>query len=120
MLPCQQCRRRNDRDLKPRHCRCKSRAHGDFGFSKPDIAAHEPVHGFARGQILKHFFNNAQLIFGFLIRETVDEPGISGTVDFNDGTRTKRAFSGSLKQFTRDCADAFFQLRLAPLPCLST
>ena len=119
MLPRQQCRRRNDRDLKTRHRRCKSRAHRDFGFSKADIAAHEPVHGFACGQILKHFFNNAQLIFGFLIRETVDKAGIGRTVDFNDRTRTKRTFGRGFKQFAGDCADAFFQLRLAPLPCLT-
>ena len=120
MLARQQCRRRNHRDLKTRHRRCKSRAHRDFGFSKPDIPAHEPVHGFARGQILQHFFNHAQLIFGFLIRETVDKAGISRTINFNDGTRTKRTFGSGFEQFTRDCADAFFQLRLAPLPCLTT
>ena len=87
MLPRQQGRWRNDSDLKPRHCRRKSGAHRNFGFTKANISAHQSVHRLASRQVLKHFFNHAELIFGFLIREAINETRISRAINLNNGPR---------------------------------
>ena len=44
----------------------KSSAHGHFGFTKTDIAAHQPVHGALTGHILEHRFDGHLLVWRFL------------------------------------------------------
>ena len=67
MLAAQQRRGHDDGHLIARHDRDKGRAQGDFGFAKADIAADQPVHRTAAGEIILHRLDGAHLILGFLI-----------------------------------------------------
>ena len=83
MLPCQQCRWRNDGDLKASHRGGKRSAHRNFGFAETHISADQAVHWLAIGQILKHLFDDAQLVVSFFIGEAVNKACISWSIDLN-------------------------------------
>ena len=54
--------------------RLKRRPHRHFGFSIPHVAAHQPIHGFRKGEVLENILNGLQLIRGFFV--------IKGRVEF--------------------------------------
>ena len=53
------------------HHRHKGRAQGHFGFAEAHIAAHEPVHRLALGEVFEHRADGGGLVFGFFIAEAV-------------------------------------------------
>ena len=67
---------RDNGNLVPCHCGSKGRPHRHLGLTKADIAADQPVHGRAAGQIVQNLGNNAFLILRFRIGETVHKRSI--------------------------------------------
>ena len=64
MLPRQQGRRHDDRHLGAGHCRDKGGAQRHLGLAKADIAADQPVHRLARGDVGERVGNRGQLVLG--------------------------------------------------------
>ena len=73
----------NQRDLMTGHGGGKGGAQRNLGLAKADIAANQPVHRRALGQVAKHIVDRAVLIIGFLIGEAVDE-FVEAAIGFND------------------------------------
>ena len=117
MLAHQQSCRRDHRDLIAAHRRDERGAQGDLGLAEPDVAAHQAVHRLARLQIVEHVGNRPVLIVGLLIREAVDERGIT-VVGLDQPPGPGRAQGGGLDQLARNLADALLHPALAPLPRL--
>ena len=73
MLPRQQRRRHDDGDLQTVHRgdECGSQRH--FRFAEADVAADQPVHRLAGGEIGEHRVDAGGLILRLLVREARDE-----------------------------------------------
>ena len=110
--------RRDQRDLHPRHRGDEGGAQRDLGLAEADIAADQPVHRLAGGEIVDHLADRAVLIVRLLIREAVDEGGVAG-VRLGDRAGAQRPLGGDLDQLAGDLADALLHPRLAPLPGLA-
>ena len=110
MLPRQQGRRRDDRNLKAGHGCDKGRPHGNFRLAKAHIATDQTVHRVAAGQIIKHIRYCGHLIFGFGIGETCGKriPHARRWVHY------RRFAQGALRSYAdklvRHLADAFLEL----------
>ena len=77
MLAGEQGGRRDHRDLHARHRGDEGGAQRDLGLAEADIAADQPVHRLAGGEIVEHVGDRAVLVVGLLIGEAVDEGGDS-------------------------------------------
>ena len=69
MLPRQQRRRHHHRDLRARHRGDEGGAQRDLGLAEADIAADQPIHRPAGGEVLQHVGDGARLILGLGERE---------------------------------------------------
>ena len=89
-------------------------AQRDLGLAEADIAADQPVHRLARGQILQHVGDGASLVVGFGKREAGAElvPGAFGRVPSDIGI-AHAAFGGDADQLAGHVADALLHARLA-------
>ena len=116
MLTRQQSCRHNQRHLRSRHCHGKRRAQRHFGFAKPHIAANQPIHWFARTQILNHVFYGVQLVIGFAIWK------LSAKFIIRSPRRNKHiggfqvSFSGYFNQFFGYIFDFCFYFGFFSLP----
>ena len=118
MLAREQGGRADQRDLVSGHRGDERGAQRDLGLAEADIAAHQPVHRLAAGQILEHLADRAILVLGFLIGEAVDELRI-GRIGFEQSPGAGRADRGGLDQHAGNLADALLHPALAPLPCFA-
>ena len=108
--------RHHDGDLLAGEHREQACPQGDLGLAEADIAADQPVHGAAAGEIVEHGIDAGGLVLGLLVgearRELVIEPVWRG-----DHRRlTQLAHGGHLDQLLGDVADALLELCLARLP----
>ena len=70
VLARQQRRRHDDRHLLARHGDGEGRAQRHFGLAEADVAADQPVHHLARGQIVEHRRDRRELVLGLVVGET--------------------------------------------------
>ena len=116
MLARQQRRRCDDRDLHARHRGDERGAHRHLRLAEADIAADQPVHRLARGEVLEHFGDDALLVLGFLIGKAVDKARIDARLDLGDIGGAQGTLGGGLHQLARNRLDAFLELGTSPLP----
>ena len=113
MLPRQQCRRHDDRDLRAGERRDEGGSQRHLGLAEADIAANEAIHRLARGQIRQRLLDRAQLILGFGIGEARLEFGIEPLGRNERLARPQLPLGGNADQFAGDLADALLDARLA-------
>ena len=116
VLAGQQRGRHHHRHLLAAHRRDEGGAQGDLGLAESHIAADQPVHGTARGQVGQHVLHGAQLVVGLGIGESGAEfvEGALGRGESLAGFELARGGHGD--QLLGHVADALLQARLAPLP----
>ena len=116
VLPGQQRGGHDDGNLRPGHRRHKRRAQRDFGLAKPHVAADQPVHRAACGQIFQHVADGARLILGFGKREAGAEL-VPRTLCRGQGHGVPRPpGGGGADQLASHVLDALLHAGLAPLP----
>ena len=116
MLPTQQGRRHDDRDLDAGHCRNERRTQGDLGLAKADVTADKPIHRLARGKVAQDIGNRVQLIIGLRIGEAGSELLIQSLRRGNDVAFAQLAFRRNLDQRIGDILDALLDAGLTRLP----
>ena len=120
MLPRQQRRRHDDRDLQTIH-RCDERGpQRHFRFAEADVAADQPVHRLAGGEIGQHRVDAGSLILRLFVREARDELVVSSMRRHQYRRFAQRSQSSNLDQLVGDVAQPFLQPRLARLPGKAT
>ena len=116
MLARQQRGRHHDRDLLAVHGGDEGGAQRHFGLAEADVAADEPVHRPAGGQIVVDGGNRRLLVVGLLVREAGAEFVVKPGADRKPRRLAQLPLGGDLDQFAGDFADAVFHPRLARLP----
>ena len=116
VLPRQQRRRHHDRDLAAGHRRDEGGAQRHLGLAEADIAADQPVHRLARGQIRQGVVDRVQLVLGLGIREASGELLVDPFGRRQQFARAQLALGGDADQLAGDIADALLDPRLARLP----
>ena len=116
MLARQQGRRADHRDLLARHRRDEGRAQRDLGLAEADIAADQPVHRLARGQVVQHVGDRLQLVVGLGIGEAGAELLVEAFLRAHRLAAPHRALGGDGDQPVGHVGDALLQPRLARLP----
>ena len=116
VLAGQQGRRADDGHLLAAHGHDEGGAQRHLGLAEADVAADQPVHRLARGQVLEHVVDGAQLVVRLLVGEAgaelVEQAGRRiGLLD-----RLQLAGGGDLDQPLRHLAQALLRFRLAALP----
>ena len=99
MLLRQHRRWRQDRHLRAILHRFESRAQGDLGLAKTDIAADKAIHRLATLHIGFDFLNDPQLIFRFDEGETGFHLVLPGAIRAEDEARRSGALAVDLQQF---------------------
>ena len=116
VLADEQRRRGEDRDLPARHGDHERGAERHLGLAEADVAADQPVHRLARGQIVEHGLDRARLILGLVVgearRELLVQAGRRGELR----ALAQRAARGDLDQLARDLADPLLDPGLPRLP----
>ena len=69
VLPCEQGGGADQRHLAPAHGGDESGAKRDLGLAEADVAADQPVHRLAGGEVFQHVADGVQLIVGLFVRE---------------------------------------------------
>ena len=116
MLARQQRGRHDDRDLLAVHRGDKGGAQRHFGLAEADIAADQPVHRPARGQIGERVGDRGVLVLGLVIGEARGEFVVEAAVDGEPRRLAQLPLGGDLDQLAGDLADAVLDPRLARLP----
>ena len=116
VLPRQQGRRHDDRDLRPGHRRDEGGAQRHLGLAEPDIAADQPVHRLARSHVGEGVGDRVQLVVGLGIGEAGGEFLVDALGRLQYIARPQLALGGDANQFAGDVADALLDPRLARLP----
>ena len=108
--------RHHDRDLLAVHHRVEGRAQRHLGLAEADVAADQPVHRAAGGEIVERRVDRGLLVFGLLIGKAGGEFVVGAGRDGQLRRLAQLAFGGDLDQLVGDLADAVLQPRLARLP----
>ena len=116
MLAREQRRRHDDGHLFALHHREEGGPQRHFGLAEADIAADEPVHRLALGEVVGDGLDARKLVVGLLVGEARDELIIGALGRGEDGRRLRLARGRDLDQFLRHLADALLHARLAALP----
>ena len=116
MLAHQQRGRREDRHLLAGHRDHERRAQRHLGLAEADVAADQPVHRMARGEIVEHRLDRALLILGLVVGEARGELLVQAGRRHDQGALAHRPPGRDLDQLARDLADALLDLGLARLP----
>ena len=116
MLAGEQRRRHHDRDLLTVHRGDEGGAQRDFCFSESDIAADEPVHRPAGGEIGEHGGDCGVLVLGLLVRKAGAEFVVETGGQREPRRLAQLPLGGDLDEFAGDFADAVLHPRLARLP----
>ena len=116
VLARQQRGRHHHRDLLAAHHRDEGRAQRHLGLAEADVAADQPVHRAAGGEIVERRIDRGLLVVGFLVGEARGEfVGRAGR-DREPRRLAQLALGRDLDQLVGDLADAVLQPRLAGLP----
>ena len=116
MLARQQRRRHHDGDLLAVHRGDESGAQRDLGLAEADIAANQPVHRPAGGQIVEHGLDGGVLVVGLLVGEAGAEFVVEAGGDGKLRRLAQLPLGRDLDQLAGDLADAVLHPRLARLP----
>ena len=108
--------RHHDRDLLAVHRGDEGGAQRHFGLAEADVAANEPVHRPAGGEIGEHGGDGGLLVVGLLVGKAGAELVIKAAVDGEPRRLAQLPLGGDLDQFARHLADAVLHPRLARLP----
>ena len=116
VLARQQRGRHHDGDLLAVHRGDEGGAQRDFGLAEADIAADEPIHRPAGGQIVAHGGDGGLLIVGLLVGESGAELVVEAGADGEQRRLAQLPLGGDFYQLARHLADAVLHARLARLP----
>ena len=116
MLARQQCGRDHDRDLLAVHGGGKGGAQRHFGLAETDIAADQPVHRPAGGQIRHDRGDGGLLVVGLVVGKACRKFVIDAGFERQLRRVVQEPRGGDLDQLAGDLADAVFHPRLARLP----
>ena len=116
VLARQQRGRHHHRDLLAAHHGGERRAQRHLGLAEADVAADEPVHRTAGGEIVERGVDRGLLVVGLLVGKARGE--LVGGAGLHRQLRrfAKLPLGRDLDQFVGDLADAVLQPRLAGLP----
>ena len=106
----------DDRDLLAIDGRDKGRAQGHFRLAETHIAADQPVHGTARGQIVEGGVDGVLLIFRLVIGEARAELFIKAFRGHKARRLAQMAFGGDLDEAMGHFKNALLHLGAAALP----
>ena len=98
---------------RPAIGRDEGRAQRHLGLAEADIAAHQPVHGLAGGQVVQHGLDAGGLVLGLLVGEAGDELVVLALRRRQGGRLAQLAQRRDLDQLRGDLADALLEARLA-------
>ena len=116
MLAGQQGGRHHHGDLAAGHGGDEGGAERHLGLAEADIAADQPVHRPAGGEILQHVGDGARLVVGFGVGEAGAEFVPGAFRRRHDLGVAQAALGGDADQLAGHVADALLGLRLAVLP----
>ncbi len=116
MLARQQRRRHHDRHLLARERDRIGGAQRHLGLAEADIAADQPVHDLAGGQIVEDRRDGGELVLGLVIGEARRELVIGAGVDVDRIGLHQEALRRDLDQLLRHVADALLELGFLGLP----
>jgi hypothetical protein len=92
------------------------RAQRHLGLAEADVAADQPVHRTARGELAQHGVDGGLLVVGLLVREARAEFVIGSVLGGEPRGLAQLPLGRDLDQLVGDLADAALHARLARLP----
>ena len=116
MLPRQKRCRHDDCDLAAAHCHHEGGAQGHFRLAETDIAANQPVHRLALGEIIDRRLDRRHLVVGFLVREPRRKLRQQSVLRHDLLRQFQKPRRRGFNQRFGHVADALLQPRLAVLP----
>ena len=116
MLAGEQRRGHDDGDLRAGHRDREGGAQRDLGLAEADIAADEPVHRAAGGEVLQHVGDGADLVIGLDEGEAGAELVEGALGRDRDLALLHAAFGGDADELRRHVLDTLLGLGLAALP----
>ena len=116
VLASQQGRRGDDRRLLAVDRRGEGRAQRDLGLAEANVAAHQPVHWPAGGQVVERRLNRARLVRRFVIGKASAEFVVQTFGGREARRRMRHALRRDADELARHLAHALLQARLARLP----
>ena len=116
VLARQQRRRRDDRGLLAVDRRGEGGAQRDLGLAEADVAADQPVHRAAGGQIVERRVDRARLVRRLVIGKAGAEFVVQAFGGSEARRRMRHALGGDADELARHLAHALLQPRLARLP----
>ncbi len=116
MLARQQRGRHHDGDLLAVHRRDEGGAQRHLGLAEADVAADQPIHRPAGGEIVEHGGDGGVLVVGLLVGEAGAELVVEPGVDGEPRRLAQLPLGGDLDQLAGHLADAVLHPRLARLP----
>ena len=116
VLAREQRRRHHDRDLLAVHRRDEGGAQRHLGLAEADVAADQPVHRPAGGEIVEHGVDGGLLVLGLLVGEAGAELVVEAGSTAEPRRLAQLPLGGDLDQLAGHLADAVLHPRLARLP----
>ncbi len=116
VLAGEQRRRHHHRDLLAFHHGDERGSQRNLGLAEAHIAADEPVHRPALGQVLGHGLDAGELVVGLVIGEARQEFGVGAVGNLEDRRGLGLAQRRHFDKLLRHLANALFEPRLAALP----
>ena len=116
VLTRKQRRRHDDGDLLAAHGHNERGAQSDFGLAETNIAADQPIHNAAGGEVVENSVDRCKLILGFLIGKAGAEFVIRAGLDFDRLGRGCLAGGSDLDELLGHIADTLLELGLLGLP----
>src|ERR1700722_2101312 len=106
MLTSQQSRRRDDCRLLAIDRRGEGGAQRDLGLTEADVAAHQPVHWSAGGQVVQRRLNRARLVRRFVVGKAGAKFVVQAFWGSEAGRRMRHALRSDADEFARHLAHA--------------
>ncbi len=116
VLACEESRRCDHRDLGAGHRGDEGRAHRHLGLAEAHVAADQPVHRRAGGQVVQHRLDRGKLVLRLLVREARRERLPRAALGLKDPALAEQPFGRDADQAVGDLADTLLQARLLGLP----
>ncbi len=116
VLAGEQRRRHHHGHLKPGAGSDERGAQRDLRLAEAHVAAHQPVHGLARGQVLQHRMDAGSLVVGLLVGKAGDELVKLALRRCQRRRLSQLAQCGDLDELGGNLADALLEASFARLP----
>ena len=108
--------RHHHRDLLAFHHGDEGRAQRNLGLAEAHVAADEPVHRPALGEVLVHGLDTGDLVVGLVVREARQELVVGALVNLEDRRGPRLAQRRHLDKLPGHLADALLEPRFPALP----